>query len=698
MNNKVPNSLIFEKSPYLRQHAFNPVNWFAWNDEALESARKNDKPIFLSIGYSTCYWCHVMERECFENEVIANLLNEHFICIKVDREERTDLDRIYMTALQSMTGSGGWPMSMFLTPDLKPFYAATYIPPKEKYGRAGFEDVIFTIISLWANKKNEIIESSNKIADILNSRLKNNKTSYIINPDIIDKCYDFCEEYFDYENGGFGNATKFPRTSVFEFILAYYYQTKKNEALDIVTFSTTKMCKGGIFDHLGGGFHRYSVDRYWRVPHFEKMLYDQALITDLLFELYRITNNKFFLEFGIINLNYVIDNLNDEGGGFYSAEDAESIIDMNSPDIKEEGFYYLWKQNEIANALGKKDADIFNYYYGIRFEGNTFSESKIPEDKNVLYIANDLFDTSGHFDLPKEEIQKSLSNSIKILTETREKRVKPAKDDKILTNWNSLMISAFCKAYQTTGNEIYKEKAVNATNFILNKLYIKKENILLHRYRDNESKIEGTLEDYAFFIKAMIDLYETVFEFKYLEKAIELNKKTFELFYDNEFEGFFDNKLNAKDLFIITKDSYDGAEPSGNSIMIENLYRLGYFTNDNGLIEKGNKSLEYFYEQINDSPFQSPRLIYDTYYYLKPPREIIITGDLNKKATKDLLDYIHKKYIPYKILIHANPETANVLTYLKNIVKDFEESNIYICENFKCNLPVNNIEDLKKLI
>lgn len=699
MNKRNPNRLIFEKSPYLLQHAYNPVDWYAWNDEALETAKKNDKPIFLSIGYSTCYWCHVMERECFENEEIARLLNEHFICIKVDREERTDLDRIYMNALQSMTGSGGWPMSMFLTPDLKPFYAATYIPPKAKYGRAGFEDVIFTINGLWKNKKKEIIESSNKIANILNSKLTNDTSENKIDEKILDKCFEVCMEYYDFENGGFGTSNKFPRTVVFEFLLAYYFQTKKIEALDTVTFSLKKMCRGGIFDNIGGGFHRYSVDRYWRVPHFEKMLYDQALISDLLSDVYLITNDDFFKDFAERILEYVINNLTDKEGGFYSAEDAESAINNNSPNVKEEGYFYLWKFDEINGALKKKDAEIFNFYYGVRFEGNSTGTSQsLLKDKNVLYLANDIYDTAKHFDLSKDEVQKSLENSINILAGIRDSRPHPIKDDKILTNWNGLMISAFCKAYRITKNELYKNSALKATEFILNNLYNTELNKLLHRYRDGEAKIDGTLEDYAFFIKALIDLYETIFDFNYLQIAIAINAKAVELFYDSDNGGFYDDEIGSEDLFIKTKESYDGAEPSGNSIMIENLFRLGHLTYDDNLIEKARNSLEYFSEQITDNPFQSPRMIYDIYYYLRPPKEILITGDLKNKLTIELINFIHNKYLQFRTLLHVNKNSIEALVFLKNIVKNYDESNIYVCENFKCNLPVNNIEDLNKLL
>jgi uncharacterized protein len=697
LNNNKPNKLILEKSPYLLQHAYNPVNWFAWNDEALNISRKEDKPIFLSVGYSTCYWCHVMKRECFENEEIAKLLNTHFICIKVDREERTDIDRIYMTALQSMTGSGGWPMSIFLTPDLKPFYGATYIPPKAKYGRAGFEDILITINNLWASKKNEIIDSSNKISEILNLRL--NKSNRKVSDDIFQKCFEQCNSLFDYENGGFGNGNKFPRTVVFDFLLAFFNETKKTEALDIVSFSLKKMCEGGIYDHIGGGFHRYSVDQYWRVPHFEKMLYDQVLISSTLISLYQITNDKFFLEFAENTLNYVKGNLMGSEGGFFSAEDAESAVSTSSENIKEEGFYYLWTASEIDDIIEKKDSDIFKFYYGIRFEGNTISDPhNVFRDRNVIYLASDIFETSKHFNLTTGEIESSLNSSYKLINEFRSKRPKPVKDIKILTNWNSLMISAFCKAYQVTKYENWLNIADGATNFILNNLFDKQKNLLYHCYIDGKVKIEGSLIDYAYFIKALIDLYESSFDIKYIDYALMLNKLTIEKFYDKSDNGFFDNDVNAKDLFLFTKESYDGSEPSGNSIMIENLYRLGHLTNNNDLIELANKSIEYFYDIVYNAPFQSPMLIFNIYHYLKAQAHIIVSGNMRSKDTKDLIDVIHKKYLPLKTLMYANPKIEHYSTFLKNIVQDFEKTKVYICENFKCNLPIDNIIELKNIL
>lgn len=694
------NKLKDEKSPYLLQHANNPVNWYAWNDETLKIAKEQNKPIFLSVGYSTCYWCHVMERESFENENIAKLLNEYFINIKVDREERPDIDRVYMTALQSMVGTGGWPMNMFLTPDLKPFYGATYIPPKAKYGRTGFEDIIEQINNLWITKRQEIITSSEKIFDLLKSRLneKNNLTLNI-NEKIFEKSFESIQNIFDYEYGGFGLGNKFPRPVMLNYLLSLYYKDNNTEALDMVTFTLKKMCEGGIYDHLGGGFHRYSVDKYWRVPHFEKMLYDQSQITSVLFDVYAITNNKYFLNFAIETLEYVLNNLTDKNGGFYSAEDAESAIEESIPKYKEEGYYYTWEKSQIEETLGKENASIFCYVFGVKYEGNTISDPhNIFKNKNVLHLVNDYFDAAKVFNKSPNEIEEIITKSKKVLLDKRKKRPKPHLDDKILTSWNSLMISAFAKGYQITQNNKYKETAVKSWSFILNNLWDEKENILYHRYRDEDVKFQGTLDDYAFLIKALIDLYEITFEEYYLKMAIKISEVTIDKFYDNVNSGFFDTENSVKDIILKTKDLYDGAEPSGNAIIMENFIRLGYITEDNKFKSIVENSIKYFYPEIENSHFSSPHMLNNILFNKITPKEIIFTGDLNDTGLNNLIKYIHGKFIPFKILIYANKYIEKYSTFIKDIVKDYDKTKIYICENQTCKLPIDNLEDLKKIL
>lgn len=693
-----PNRLLNEKSPYLIQHAYNPVDWYPWGEEAFEAAKTQQKPIFLSIGYSTCYWCHVMEREVFENEEIAELMNDSFINIKVDREERPDIDRVYMTALQALTGSGGWPMSMFLTPTLKPFYGATYLPPKAKYGRAGIEDIINEINKVWKDKKEDIIVSGDKILEALASQKNMSaKENAAIDIGVFVKCYEQCVSTYDEIYGGFGKGNKFPRPVIFNFLLEFFYHTKKSEAKDMVTYTLKKMYDGGDYDHIGGGFHRYSVDSQWRVPHFEKMLYDQAQLVCSYLDCYTITNKPFFLYVAEEILKYVSNKLTDESGAFYSAEDAESATDPAFPKEKEEGAFNLWEKSEIDNLLGD-DADIFNYHFGVLPHGNTLNDPhEVFGTKNVLYNAYDIHDTAKHFGLEPEEVLERINKSIKKLYVVREQRPKPHLDDKILTSWNALMISAYAYAYKVTKNKSYLDSANNAKDFI-QKYLLKDDFTLLHRYRDGEARFEGTLEDYSYFIKALIDLYEAGFDEKTLQLAIDINNKTTELFYDDVNGGYFDVRESETDIVLKTKDTYDGAEPGANSIQLQNILRLSVMTDDAELWDMAEKSLKLFSDDFNRMPFTSPQMLCALNLFLNPVKEIIFTGDLKDEKTIALLEEINKKYNPNKVVIHATEKLSEVFPYVKEIIADFKEPKVYICENYKCNLPVDNVEDLKPLL
>lgn len=693
-----PNRLSKEKSPYLLQHAYNPVEWYAWGNEAFEKAKAENKPIFLSIGYSTCYWCHVMEREVFENPEIAGIMNDYFINIKVDREERPDVDRVYMIALQAMIGSGGWPMSMFLTPDLKPFYGATYIPPKAKYRRAGFEDVINEIHNVWVNKEAEVKESGSKVVNILNSRLIKREADddITLTDDILHKAYEQIRNIYDYEYGGFGKGNKFPRPVVYNFLLAYYYDTKAIDALDIVTFTLQKMYAGGMYDHLGGGFHRYSVDYLWRVPHFEKMLYDQAQLAQTYLDAYKITKKDFYLRVAEETLQYVLTNLKDSA--FYSAEDAESAVDSNEPGKKEEGAFYLWEKDEIENILGK-DAVIFNHYYGIQPAGNTLSDPhNVFGSKNVLYLANDFYDTAKTFGISPEEAEKIIKRSRKKLLTERNNRPRPHLDDKSIASWNGLMISAFAKGYQVTGKKEYLNAASESADFIYYNLYSEEKKVFLRRYRDDEARFHGSLDDYSFYISGLLDLYEASFLIKFLERAIMMTSVAMERFYDKEEGGFFDVERGTDDIILETKESYDGAEPSGNSYMILNLLRLGLITSNKEWTEAAERSLKYFYHEIEKTPFSSPQMLLALSFYLHNVKEIILSGSMKNDEMQKMLTEINNTFLPYRVMLHADNETARVSPFLKSIVSDMEEENVYICENYMCNLPVNTAEELKKLL
>jgi len=641
----------------------------------------------------------VMEREVFENEEIAKMMNEYFVNIKVDREERPDVDRVYMTALQSMTGAGGWPMSMFLTPDLKPFYGATYIPPKAKYGRAGFEDVISQIHDVWINKENEVRKSGEQIVNKLNELIsKKSDSESELSNETLNNAFSQIQKIYDEEYGGFGQGNKFPRPVVYNFLLDYYYHSKDFAAIDIVSFTLKKMYEGGMYDHLSGGFHRYSVDNIWRVPHFEKMLYDQAQLIVTYVNTYLVTKNKFYLFVAEDTVAYSLENLRSKEGGFYSAEDAESALDETKPKEKKEGAFYLWEKSELENILEEDEVKIFNFFYGIENHGNTLNDPhEVFGKKNVLFVANDIYETAKKFDKTPEEIAERIDEARSKLLIERNQRPRPHLDDKILVSWNGLMISALSKIYQATQRKEYIDYAKQTVEFIIKKLYNKKDKILLHRYRDGEARFAGTLEDYSYFIAGLIDMYESTFDVHYLELAIELNNITTEKFYDGDNGGFFD-VTDSDDILLKTKDSYDGAEPSSNSIQIMNLLRLGFMTDSKDLIDKAERSLKLFYTDLNRLPFSSPQMLCALSFYIHSPKEIILSGNLESEKLKEITKLVFETYIPNKVLLYATDELKNISKFISNIVNNSSKDEVYVCEDYKCNLPTDDEDELEKLL
>jgi uncharacterized protein len=695
------NRLINEKSPYLLQHAYNPVDWYPWTEEAFEKAKKEDKPIFLSVGYSTCYWCHVMEREVFENDEIAKVMNELYINIKVDREERPDIDRVYMSALQSMTGSGGWPMSMFLTPELKPFYGATYIPPKAKYGSSGFEDVIIQIHNAWKTKRNDVTNVGNKIIRQIELYSKKENIETSLTEEILRKGSGQFKMEYDFDYGGFGGTPKFPRPPGLSFLYRAYIRFSDEELMQNITFTLEQMAKGGIYDHLGGGFHRYSVDKFWRIPHFEKMLYDQGQLALIYVDGFRITGENTFAETAKDILNYVMNNLTSPEGGFYSAEDAESALSFENPKVKEEGAFYEWEKNEIDEILEKTESDIFCYCYGVYEAGNAPAGSdphNVFRNKNTLYQARSIDEVSLKFIKDETEIRNIISKCKEKLFKARETKPKPHLDDKILVSWNSLMISAIAAAYQTFRNKDYLKYSKNSADFIIEKLC--KENYeLLHRWRDGEAAIEGTLEDYSFFVQALIDLYEASFEEKYLIKAKSLADKMIEIFYDSKDNGFFDVSGKDKSILIKTKEDYDSAEPTGNSIAIMNLLRLSQFFHNESYSKLAEKSLSAFSAKMEKYPYSMPQMLSCLDYYLSNKKQIVISGDRENIITQRMIDEVQKRYLPNKILVYIdlNRQFENSDLQVWNIYSSFEPKG-YVCEDYKCKLPVDNAEELIKQI
>ena len=696
-----PNRLIGEKSPYLLQHAYNPVDWYPWGEDAFDKARREDKPIFLSIGYSTCYWCHVMEREVFENQDIARLMNENLVCIKVDREERPDIDRVYMTALQGMTGSGGWPMSMFLTTDLKPFFGATYIPPVSSYGRPGFGDLIGQITRIWKNERAKLLASADSVTAYLNKSVQPTRPS-AVNETISDSAIIVFEKSYDPLHGGFGSAPKFPRPIGLEFLLRYYYRTQSKSALTMVLETLRHMAEGGVYDQLGGGFHRYSVDAEWRVPHFEKMLYDQAQLSILYTEAYQITHDGFYKDIADEILGYVISSMTDIDGGFYSAEDAESSPDPAKRDKKEEGALYLWTKDELDQALGKPDADLFCFTYGVNENGNVpHDPMNVFSGKNILYRQHTPEETAKQFNISKAETDSILRAARTKLLHIRSQRPMPHLDDKIITAWNGLMISAFAKAYQVFNDPRYLGAAEKAADFALAHLY--DGQTLFRRYRDNDRRFEGTLQDYAFLVTGLLDLYEASFRSDLLEKAIDLTETQIQLFQDTTNGGFFDITGNDPTILLRTKENYDGAEPSGYSVAVMNLLRLGHITDNNRWKDLARRTIDAFSGSLSDYPESMPGLLMAIEWLSSPPSEIIITGSPENKNTKELLNEVYDRFLPDKILILNNTSNTNALVlnylpFLKEMSLVDGKAAAYVCQNFACQRPITDPPLLGQLL
>lgn len=641
MEPKYTNRLIHETSPYLLGHAHNPVDWYPWGEEALARAKKENKPILLSIGYSSCHWCHVMEKESFEDETIAQIMNEQFINIKVDREERPDLDEIYMNAVQLMTGSGGWPMTVFLTPDLIPFHAGTYFPPEDRGGMPGFKKVLRVVSEYYHSHFGEVEKMATQVKNALQQIVSIPPHQEAIDETIFTHAFETFKKQFDPVNGGFGRVPKFPNSLALSFLLRYWKRTGSKEALRSVEWTLEKMADGGIYDHLGGGFHRYAVDERWLIPHFEKMLYDNALLSRTYFEAYQATGQERYRCVGEKILQYVLSEMRSPEGGFYSTQDAESE--------GEEGKFYLWTQDQIKEILGKEIGAPFCAYYGVSQHGN------FKEGRNVLYIESPLEKVSQWYGIPVEELEKRLEEARKKLFLQREKRAKPNRDKKILTAWNGLMISSFVDGFKVTNREDYLRAAREGAQFILQKM--KSNGDLMRVYVKGISRGKGYSEDYAFFIQALIDLYESTFEMKWLNEADRLNQEMIGRFWDEKEGGFFFTEKGGAPLIARSKNPYDQAVPSANSVAVFNLIRLGFLKGDESLKKKAEKILYLFYPFFSKHPFGFPHLLSGLSFFLWP-EEIGLVGSKSDPRVKSILKTIHLTYLPNKILSLRDPEES----------------------------------------
>jgi hypothetical protein len=683
LTNKQANHLIHEKSPYLQQHVYNPVDWYPWGKEALAKAVVEDKPIFLSIGYSTCHWCHVMAHESFEDQEIADYLNAHFICIKVDREERPGIDQIYMEATQAMTGSGGWPMSLFLFPDTKPFYAGTYFPPRAAYGHPGFMEILQGIREVWLNDRKKISLSANQITAHI--RKGSDTGSAILEKTWITTGFSQIEESYEPKYGGFAQAPKFPRPVVIDFLLRYYKTTDNKNARDMALFTLEQMAAGGMYDQIGGGFHRYSVDGRWRVPHFEKMLYDQSQLVSVYLSAFQLSGNPAYKRVVTETLEYVLRDMQHPEGGFYSAEDADSINPYN-PDEHTEGAYYLWTEEEIESLLDTKEASFFKMYYGVKKNGNALDDpQKEFIGRNILYQEKDLSDVADEL----------LGEAKLKLLNKRKTRIAPHLDDKIITAWNGLMISAFAQAAMILEDDRYLLAADRAADFILNTLVVNGE--LKRRWRDGEPRYAAGLDDYSFLIQGLLDLYAASHDPSRLRKAIELTGIQLALFSDEK-GGFYDTPESA-DLLARMKAAYDGAEPSGNSVAAINLLRLSALTGNKkwGLLAE--KCIKSFGKILGSYPAAMPLMLSAMALQMGKARQIVIAGDTNNGDTRELLREVYSRYLPNTLVLLADGRENQAflkeyLPFMATVQKIDGKASAYVCENFTCKMVVNTRKKL----
>ena len=689
------NRLINEKSPYLLQHAHNPVDWFAWGEEAFSRAREENKPIFLSVGYSTCHWCHVMERESFENPKIADILNRHFVSIKVDREERPDVDRVYMLFVQSTTGSGGWPMSVFLTPQLQPFLGGTYYPPEDRYGRPGFGTLLERLAGIWQEHRDKVVYQGQQFTDALNEALakKVSQPDESLRVEWLDTTYRQIAAGFDPEEGGFGAAPKFPRPAVFHFLLRYWARTGSTTALDMSLFTMRKMAAGGMYDHLGGGFHRYSVDERWHVPHFEKMLYDQAQLVSIYTEAYQITRDPLFARIVDETVGYLIRDLAAPEGGFYSAEDADSLP---SPDAseKKEGAFYVWTDSEINAVLSPDESLVFRRSYGVEKPGNVRADSDPHGElsgQNVLFRQNDAELVAKLTGKTQPEVEKLLASAREKLFQKRSQRPRPHLDDKIITAWNGLVLSALARAYQVFRNPIHLQHAQRTASFLQNQLFTGR---LVRSYRQGPSTIPGFAEDYAFLIQGLLDLYEADFDDQWLQSAAKLQNEFDKRFADPA-GGFFNTEGSAADILFRLKDDHDGAEPSANSVAAMNLIRLSRILGRTDFESTATRVISSFQEMLEHHPAAMPQMVSAVDALLADPLQIVIaTSD---PANDPMLRVAQAAYLPRRILMLAGGgegELAQQVPELRGMSLIDGLSTAYVCRNFVCELPITDPDTL----
>ncbi|MGC8829135.1 MAG: thioredoxin domain-containing protein [Verrucomicrobiia bacterium] len=669
------NRLAAEKSPYLKQHQYNPVDWFPWGDEAFNKAKAENKPIFLSIGYSTCHWCHIMEKESFENNEIAKYLNEHFVSIKVDREERPDIDRIYMTFVQATAGQGGWPLSIFLTPEAKPFFGGTYFPPFRKYNRPGFLDILREIARVWVERGVDIVNS----AEELNRKFKNwfesprqNKINILTYEKVLEKAVEMAKSIFDPQYGGFGSEPKFPQPPLLRFLLQQGALRNDHQLYEMVLFSCKAMANGGIHDHLGGGFHRYAVDKHWILPHFEKMLYDNALLLYLYAEAYQISKDIFFYKVAKNIVGYLVRDMRSPEGAFYCAEDADSE--------GIEGKFYLWTLDEIASVLNQQELQLAARVFNLSNEGN-FTDPVHPDEKglNIIYIAVP----------PKPEETELLDNIFTKLYERRNSRIRPARDEKILSFWNALLVSALSRAGRIFNQEYWLTHAKEILDFIKNKLWDDQNLTLAHSFCDGELNKTQLQEDYAAVALGAIEYYQATLEEEYLRFAIKLCDSMIQKFEDKNSGGFWQTPPEANELILNLKDTHDGATPSGNSLATVLLLRLYDITGNDAYLKSAENTLSYFIEQLSQNPLAMPEMLSAFSLYSTQRARAVITGRDEEKV--NFIKTLYGLYLP-TLTISGNSGAGDFAQYPSDTAA------VYLCVGNRCLQPLKTTRELLEAI
>ncbi|MCZ7546181.1 MAG: thioredoxin domain-containing protein [Anaerolineae bacterium] len=694
------NRLASEKSPYLLQHASNPVAWYPWCPEAFAKARAEDKPIFLSIGYSTCHWCHVMAHESFEDPDVAALMNDAFVSIKLDREERPDIDSIYMNVCQMMTGSGGWPLTIIMTPDKQPFFAGTYIPKYGRYGRAGMVDLIPQIKQLWQTRRHDVTNIAAQVVDALRqmaqaSTVAEDAAGADLDEATLHAAYRQLDRRFDEWHGGFSDAPKFPTPHNLLFLLRYWKRTGEAHALDMVETTLQAMRRGGIYDHLGFGFHRYATDRVWLVPHFEKMLYDQAMLAMAYAEAFQATGKSAYRQTAREVVAYVLRDMTAPEGGFYSAEDADSE--------GEEGKFYLWTVDEVREALGDADADFVIDVFSLEPGGNFREEAtQNRTGANILHLRKSLDERAHALQMAEHDLCARLDAARQRLFDRREGRIHPHKDDKILTDWNGLMIAALAKAARAFDEPVYAEAAARAAAFVLTTMRTP-DGRLLHRYRDGHAGLPGLVDDYAFMIWGLLELYEATFDVHHLEHALDLNGDLTAHFWDAEGGGFFATPGDGEELLVRQKEVYDGAVPSGNSVAMLNLLRLGRITAHAEFEDMAAQIGRAFSETIQRAPSAFTLAMMALDFGLGPSYEVVIAGEPDAEDTRAMQRALNAPFLPNKVVLlrpasDATPAIAHIARFTAEQGSIDDRATAYVCRNYQCALPTTDVAKMLSLL